>query len=82
MKQIGVYEAKTNLTEILKRVDNGESFEITRHGAPVAMLIPHTDARKMSVHEAIAGIRAMRGAISFEGLNPDDLKQMIEEGRR
>ena len=32
MTEIDVHEAKTNLTKLLRRVENGESFSITNRG--------------------------------------------------
>ena len=37
---VGSFEAKTRLSELLQRVLNGERFTITRHGTPVAELVP------------------------------------------
>ncbi len=37
---VGTYEAKTRLTRLIERVEDGESFVITRHGKPVARLVP------------------------------------------
>jgi prevent-host-death family protein len=44
MESIGAFDAKTRLSELLERVRKGESFVITRHGHPVARLIPETGA--------------------------------------
>ncbi|MBM2810389.1 MAG: prevent-host-death family protein [Chloroflexi bacterium] len=40
MKQIGVRELRQNASEWLRRVNAGESFEITDRGRPVAILAP------------------------------------------
>ena len=40
MRSIGAYEAKTHLPRLLDRVAQGESLTITRHGRPVARLVP------------------------------------------
>jgi prevent-host-death family protein len=40
MSNVGSFEAKTKFAELLARVEAGESFTITRHGAPVARLVP------------------------------------------
>jgi len=39
-KTVGAYEAKTRLSELLERVEAGEEITITKHGAPVARLVP------------------------------------------
>ena len=40
METIGSYQAKTHLPQLLERVEHGESFTITRHGKPIARLLP------------------------------------------
>lgn len=47
METIGAFDAKTRLSELLERVARGESFLITKHGHPVARLVPesHDPAR-------------------------------------
>jgi prevent-host-death family protein len=40
MKQIGVRDLRQNASVWLRRVQQGESFEVTDHGRPVAMLVP------------------------------------------
>ena len=39
-----LFEAKTHLPQLLERVSRGEEILITKHGQPVAMLVP--DRRK------------------------------------
>ena len=38
--EIGVHEAKTHLSNLLKRVENGESFSISKEGKVVAVALP------------------------------------------
>lgn len=40
MIQVGVHEAKTTLSELLRRVSAGEEVTITRSGEPIARLVP------------------------------------------
>lgn len=37
---IGIFQAKTHLSELVEKVQQGERFTITRHGRPVADLGP------------------------------------------
>jgi prevent-host-death family protein len=39
-EDIGAFEAKTKLSELLERVAKGHRFRITKHGKPVAELRP------------------------------------------
>jgi prevent-host-death family protein len=40
MDTVGTFEAKTHLTRLLDRVAAGEQITITRHGTPIARLVP------------------------------------------
>ncbi len=43
MTRIAIQDLKRRLAELLRRVEAGESFEITRHGRLVASLKPHVE---------------------------------------
>jgi prevent-host-death family protein len=55
-EEIGSYDAKTKLPEILRRVEAGERFTITNRGKPVADLIPSRSGSDHRVEGAIANI--------------------------
>ena len=38
--EIGAFEAKTKLSELLRETERGRSFVISRRGKPVARLVP------------------------------------------
>ena len=80
MQTIGVYETKTKLAAVLDQVCKGDSFTITRHGVPIAILSP-ADSSASNVNETIAAIRVLRKEFTgaFKGVNA---KELIEEGRR
>lgn len=46
VKQVGTLEAKTQFSKLLLEVENGQRFQITRHGKPIAELIPAAAAAK------------------------------------
>ena len=80
MISVGAYEAKTHLPELLKRVEGGERITITRHGHPVAELVPPGATAQRDVHEVIEGIKAFRlGHTLGDGLT---VRQLIDEGRK
>lgn len=79
MKEIGAFEAKTKLSELLRRVEEGESFRVTRHGRPVAILSPVDEAPQLSPEEAVRRIRELRKGNILGGLS---IRELIEEGRR
>lgn len=39
-RQVGVHEAKTHLSELLRLVEGGQEIEILRNGEPVARMVP------------------------------------------
>ena len=47
MKTVTTTEAKAKLNSLLTEVDAGETFTITSHGRPVAVLSKPTAARKL-----------------------------------
>ena len=79
MRHIGAFEAKTHLPRLLRRVQTGERFVITRHGRPVAELIPFRPTDPDKVQAAIDDLRAFQRTHSLDGLS---VRDMIEEGRR
>lgn len=56
LKEVGSYDAKTKLPEILRRVEAGESFTITNRGKPIADLIPSRSSQKLKTESAIRNI--------------------------
>jgi len=60
MREIQSSEAKAHLTQLLTAVERGESFTITRHGQPVAQLVPVADRRKAEVERTMVEIAAFR----------------------
>jgi len=42
VREVGAFEAKNKLGTLLDWVENGEEVIITRHGKPVARLIPNS----------------------------------------
>jgi len=76
---IGAYDAKTRFSEILERVAGGEEFTITRHGSPVAKLVPVK--KQTTVEErrlAIESMIELSQRLSLGGLK---IKDLINEGR-
>ena len=60
MREIQASEAKTHLPQLLDDVERGETILITRHGRPIARLVPEADRRQAEINQAVANIRAMR----------------------
>ena len=82
METIGAFEAKTHLSELLQKVEAGGEFTITRHGKPVAKLIPVTDTigdAQRRRDRAVDGLLKLRERYSLGKLKAKDL---IEQGRK
>jgi len=79
MQEIGAYEAKTHLPQLLDRVELGERITITRHGKRVACLVPAEEIDRDKVENAIAKIKKIRQNNTLEGLS---IGELLEEGRR
>ena len=79
MSEIGAFEAKTHLPQLLKRVQQGERFVITRHKHPVAELIPFRQPDRDRIRTAIQGLKEFQRTHSLGGLT---VRRMLEEGRR
>jgi len=73
MAQIGMHEAKTNLSKLVERAQAGEDIVIARNGAPVARLVPVPRASSLaSIHGALHG--RIHVGEDFDEL-PDDIAE-------
>ena len=74
--EIGSYEAKTKLSELLREVQAGQCFTITLRGKPVASLVPYTSATD---HQA--AVNEMKNFPMIEGVSAEQVSERIAEGR-
>jgi prevent-host-death family protein len=77
MAEIGAYEAKTHLPQLLERVQRGERFLITKHGRPVAELIPVALRDSQQIRRAIAELRSVRRALARRDTR---MRQIMRKG--
>ena len=76
---VGAYEAKTHLSELLEKVEAGEEIVITRHGAPIAKLVPVRPASSRAERQdAIDRIQALGKSLSLGSLK---IKDLVQQGR-
>ena len=80
MREIQASEAKAHLPQLLDDVERGETLIITRHGRPIARLVPERDRRQEEVDQAIAGISGRRR--SAVSVTTEDILSARDEGRR
>lgn len=82
MQKVGIFEAKTRLSEIVRLAEAGQRFTITVRGRAVAEVVPPSaPVRKRSakeVEEALWRLRHPR----IKGISHEEIRAAIEEGRR
>jgi prevent-host-death family protein len=77
-EEMGSYEAKTRLPELLRRASQGESFTITVHGKAVADIVPSGHIHRERAATAIASLLARRKATVSDA----DLEAFRSAGRK
>ena len=76
--EIGAYQAKTHLPALLERVARGEQIVITKHGKPIARLVPIGSTDPERRRQAIERLKSFAKGRTLDV----PLKQLISEGRR
>lgn len=74
---VGLFDAKTRLSELVDLVTRGDDFLITRRGKPVARLVPVEPVS--ALEEALALLLAARES-STPGRS--SVRDLIDDGRR
>ena len=82
MTNIGAFEAKTHLSRLLEKVAAGEKFVITRHGKPVAQLVPiDSDDESLRLRRQAAIVR-LKTLGDGNKLGRLTIRKLIDEGRK
>lgn len=71
---IGQRELRNDNADIMRRVEAGESFTVTRNGKPVADLIPHQTSTDSTPVATLGEVQA-----TFQGLPPIDVHQWYRD---
>jgi prevent-host-death family protein len=79
MKTVGAYEAKTHLPRLLEEVRRGETITITKHGMPVARLVPPAEAGDERRAAAVDALLEFRHGNTLGGIS---IRELMDEGRR
>lgn len=79
--RVGLFEAKTHLSDLVSRAEAGEVITITRHGKPVARLVP--PVRRSSAAELRLRIEGIQAQIAGGDLTAslEEISDMKREGR-
>jgi prevent-host-death family protein len=76
---VSAYDAKTHLPRLLERAERGERFVITRHGKPVAQLIPLEEGDDTSITQLLDRVDRTRARLARQGVT---LSSLLAPGER
>jgi prevent-host-death family protein len=79
MRKIGTYELKTHLSEALSAVEHGQTVVVTRHGKPIARILPDAGDHREQTNQAIKSLLNFPRTRLPRGMT---IRGLIEEGRR
>jgi len=78
--EIGLFEAKTKLSELVRKAGQGEHFTLTVRGKPVAQLVPLKEP-VISPEDRTAAFERLRNP-PIKGVSTETLLEWIREGRK
>jgi len=86
-QSIGLFEAKTHLSELVARAEQGEEVVITRHNRPVAKIVPFDEVAPADIERrmrAVARLQALGAEIAERGgpVTREEILEWVHEGRR
>jgi prevent-host-death family protein len=81
---VTAFDAKNRLGRLLDRVQSGEELVITRHGEPVAWLVPFEKRAGERVKAALEVFRKVRESLHAAGekITQEEIRTWRDEGRR
>ena len=83
MREVGAFEAKNKLSELLDLAEAGEEIVITRHGKEAARLIPpKRTANRDEAKDAVRRLRQLAKAEKHGAFDWEEWKAYRDEGRR
>jgi len=80
MREVQASDAKAHLPQLLDDVERGDTVVITRHGRPIARIVPEADRRQQEIGKAIEGIKALRKRTGK--ITVDELLSARHEGHK
>lgn len=86
MKKIGIFDAKTHLSQLIAEVENDEEFIIQKRGKNVAILQPfHKEENKKKSKDAetiLTAFSEIREAQSSYKSKSSSTKELVNDGRK
>lgn len=80
MREVQASDAKTHLPQLLTEVERGATIVITRHGRPIARIVPESDGRRTEVRKLRAELATLRD--SMPRLSLSEILSARDEGRK
>lgn len=77
--EIGSFDAKAQLSKLLRDVQQGHCYTITLRGHPIADLVP---TEHLTGPDPRTAIQAMRHINKISGVSSESLSHWIDEGRK
>jgi prevent-host-death family protein len=77
MTDIGIADAKAQLSELIERAAAGEDITITKHGKPMVRLVS-VEPGRLTPAEAVARLREIRKGVTLGGLS---IRALRDQGR-
>lgn len=78
-QEVGAFDAKAKLSELLRAVREGQRYTITVRGEPVADLVPCAAATPYDAQAAVESMRAFKKVLD---VSSQEIGDWVVEGRR
>ena len=82
MREVQATEAKTHLAQLLSEVEHGETIAITRHGKPVAHLVPAEAQERAGRRAAVERFETWRAGWKGIEISLEEILAARHEGHR
>ena len=82
MREVQATEAKAHLAQLLSEVEHGATIAITRHGKPIAHLVPSEAQERASRKSAVERFETWRATWKGIDMSLEELLAARHEGHR
>ena len=82
MREVQATDAKTHLAQLLSSVERGETIAITRHGKPIAHLVPADAQDRAARRAAVERFEAQRAKWKGGGMSVEEILDARHAGHR
>ena len=81
MERVGIYDARSRLSELVDRVEAGEEVILTRRGRPIVRLVrAEEEARRKARAAAVERIRSLNRRMKLT-ITRTELRRAMAKGR-